>query len=495
VIPTNRPMIRADHSDVVYRTAKEKWGAVVDEIRDCHERGQPTLVGTISIESSEMLAKLLKRPPHVPHVVLNAKFHDREAAIVAQAGRKGAVTIATNMAGRGTDIVLGGNPEGLARAEINPDEDPEAYADAVERYHKQCAREREEVLAAGGLHILGTERHESRRIDNQLRGRSGRQGDAGSSRFFLSLEDDLMRIFGSDRIQGLMGRLGMEEGEAIEHRMVTKAIERAQRQVEARNFDVRKHLLKYDDVMNKQREAFYQLRTEILSGEESRNYAMRVAGDILDDAIANRCPEGTDRSDWDLSELATDIRAAFDIDVHGAEIALKKLGINKLRGALWKLIEDKYTAKEERHGAEVMRRFEREVTLRVVDGAWKDHLLALDHLKEGIGLRAQGQRDPLQEYKRESFELFGEMKMRIEDSIIRDLFRFEPISEEELVERRRRMIEQMRSRFQFSAPAKEAARKPQTVKRTAAKVGRNAPCPCGSGKKFKKCCGARSSAA
>ncbi|MCP4564408.1 MAG: preprotein translocase subunit SecA, partial [Bosea sp.] len=357
-----------------------------------------------------------------------------------------------------------------------------------------CGRERDEVLAAGGVHILGTERHESRRIDNQLRGRSGRQGDPGSSRFFLSLEDDLMRIFGSERIQGLMGRLGMEEGEAIEHKMVSKAIERAQSQVEGRNFDVRKHLLKYDDVMNKQREAIYQLRTEILSGEAGRDYVMRVSGDILDDAIANRCPEEADPRDWNLSELATDVRAAFDIDVYGAETPLEELGIDELRDALWHRIEEKYTAKEAAHGAEVIRLLERNVMLNVVDGAWKDHLLALDHLKEGISLRAHGQRDPLNEYKRESFELFGEMKTRIEDSIIRDLFRVEPISEEELAERRRRMVDAMRSRYQFSAPAKEAARKPQTIKRTTGKVGRNAPCPCGSGKKYKKCHGARSAA-
>ncbi len=510
VIPTNRPLDRPDYPDVVYRTAREKWDAVVDEIRDCQERGQPVLVGTISIENSEMLSKRLKRA-RISHVVLNAKFHGREAAIVAQAGRKGAVTIATNMAGRGTDIVLGGNPEGLARAEADPAKDPEAYAEALERYREICAREREEVVAAGGLHILGTERHESRRIDNQLRGRSGRQGDPGSSRFYISLEDDLMRIFGggTDRVKNLMGRLGMEEGEAIEHKMVTKAIERAQTQVEARNFEVRKHLLKYDDVMNKQREALYTLRREVLEGrfsvdddrdlgreraeEGTREFLLRISADILDDALARHCSDELDPRDWNLSELATDVLSAFAIDVHKLDVDLEELGIDELRAALWQAIESKYAAKEEQHGAEVMRTLERNIMLQILDGAWKDHLLALDHLKEGINLRGYGQKDPLNEYKRESFELFADMKTRFEDSVVRNLFRVEPVSEEELAERRRRMIEQMKSRFRFSAPPKAASgqSKPQTVQREGRKVGRNEPCPCGSGKKYKKCHGAR----
>ena len=304
VIPTNRPMVRDDRADLVFRTTREKWNAVVEEIQDCSERGQPVLVGTVSIESSEMLSKRLKRAG-VPHVVLNAKYHEREAHIVAQAGRKGAVTIATNMAGRGTDIVLGGNPDGLTKGEMDPDEDPELFQDKLRKYRESCDREREEVLAAGGLHILGTERHEARRIDNQLRGRSGRQGDAGSSRFNLSLEDDLMRIFGSDRIQGLMGRLGMEEGEPIEAGMVTKAIARAQRQVEGRNFEMRKHLLEYDDVMNKQREEVYRLRREILEGTESREYVFQVAGEILDYHLEGACPEKSDPRDWDLAQLRT----------------------------------------------------------------------------------------------------------------------------------------------------------------------------------------------
>jgi preprotein translocase subunit SecA len=490
VIPTNKPMVRLDDQDVIFRTAREKWTAVVEEIRDCHERGQPALVGTISIESSETLAKRLKRE-RIPHVVLNAKFHQREASIVAQAGRKGAVTIATNMAGRGTDIVLGGNPEGLARSEVNPEEDPDGFREALARYRESCKLEREEVLAAGGLHILGTERHESRRIDNQLRGRSGRQGDPGSSRFYLSLEDDLMRIFGTDRVQGMMARMGMEEGEAIEHRWVTKAIERAQKQVEGRNFEVRKHLLKYDDVMNAQREALYNLRREVLEGKESREMVMRISGDILDDSLATHCADNLDPRDWNLSELGTDMLSAFDVDVHKIDAELDDLGIEELREVLWAEIEGKYAAKEAEHGAELIRDVERSVMLQILDAAWKDHLLALDHLKEGINLRGYGQKDPLQEYKRESFDLFDAMKTRFEDSMVSQLFRVVPVSQEELEERRRRMTEQMRQRFRFSAPAKSAAAKPATVQRQGAKVGRNDPCPCGSGKKYKKCHGAR----
>ncbi|HEV2843582.1 MAG TPA: preprotein translocase subunit SecA [Thermoanaerobaculia bacterium] len=489
VIPTNRDMIREDRGDLVYRTAQEKWKAVVDEIREAQQRGQPVLVGTVSIEKSEMLSKLLSRPPKVPHVVLNAKFHEREASIVAQAGRKGAVTIATNMAGRGTDIVLGGNPEGLARSEADPVTEPEAYQAALERYHETCVREREEVLAAGGLHILGTERHESRRIDNQLRGRSGRQGDPGSSRFYLSLEDDLMRIFGSDRIQGLMGKLGMEEGEAIEHGMVSRAIERAQKQVEGRNFEIRKHLLEYDDVMNKQREAIYKLRRDILEGREGREYVMKVASDILDSALELHCPEKLDPMDWNLPGLRTDMLANFNINA--GEMNLDEMGIDELRENLWNAIESKYADKESRHSPEAMRHFERAIMLHAVDTAWKDHLLALDHLKEGIGLRGYGQKDPLQEYKKESFELFEMMRERVENDIIQKLFRFEPVSEEQMVEQRVRR-ERVAPRIELSAPPKvEGGGRPQPAAASKdLKVGRNDPCPCGSGKKYKKCHGA-----
>jgi preprotein translocase subunit SecA len=489
VIPTNRDMIRQDRGDLVYRTAQEKWNAVVEEIREAQQKGQPVLVGTVSIEKSEMLSKLLNRPPKVPHVVLNAKYHEREASIVAQAGRKGAITIATNMAGRGTDIVLGGNPEGLAHSEADPETEPEAYQAAFERYQETCAREREEVLALGGLHILGTERHESRRVDNQLRGRSGRQGDPGSSRFYLSLEDDLMRIFGSDRIQGLMGRLGMEEGEAIEHGMVSKAIERAQTQVEGRNFETRKHLLEYDDVMNKQREAIYKLRRDILEGREGRDYVMGLAEDILDGLLDLHCPEKTDPQDWDLTGLRTEMLAYFNINAGGMN--LDELGIDELRETLWKVIEERYAEKESRHDPEVIRGFERAIMLQSVDTAWKDHLLALDHLKEGIGLRGYGQRDPLQEYKKESFDLFDMMRERVENDIVQKLFRFEPMTEEQVIEQR---VRQQRAapRIELSAPPKVEGQRPQqaAANRGEVKVGRNDPCPCGSGKKYKKCHGA-----
>jgi preprotein translocase subunit SecA len=490
VIPTNKPMIRDDRADLVYRSAGEKWDAVVEEIAAAQENGQPVLVGTVSIEKSEMLSAKLKRAG-VQHVVLNAKYHEREASIVAQAGRRGAITIATNMAGRGTDIVLGGNPQGLAHSEADPEAEPEAYQEALERYRKQCENERQAVLDAGGLHILGTERHESRRIDNQLRGRSGRQGDPGSSRFYLSLEDDLMRIFGTDRVKGLMGRLGMEEGEPIEARMVTKAIERAQKQVEGHNFETRKHLLEYDDVMNKQREAIYQLRKDILEGAEGRDYVMRVADDLAEYIVDTHCPEKADPRDWNLSEVATDLLAYFNLPVSELGVELETLGIEELRDTLTDAVEAKYAEKEERLGAELMRVFERDVMLRVVDQSWKDHLLALDHLKEGIGLRGYGQRDPLNEYKRESFELFQAMKERIEDTILKTLFRLEPISEEQMAEqRRRRQTAPSDQRFLRAEQPAQATPQQTTVVRQGKKIGRNDPCPCGSGKKYKKCHGA-----
>ena len=528
VIPTNKPMIRDDRADLVFRSAREKWDAVVEEIEDCHKRGQPALVGTLSIEKSELLSGMLKRKG-VPHVVLNAKFHEREAAIVAQAGRKGSVTIATNMAGRGTDILLGGNPEGLARSEADPATEPEAYEQAVERYREICAAEHEEVIALGGLHMLGTERHESRRIDNQLRGRAGRQGDPGSSRFFLSLEDDLMRIFGSDRIQGLMGKLGMQEGEAIEHGMVTRAIERAQKQVEGRNFETRKHLLEYDDVMNKQREAIYKLRRDIFDGTEGKSYVMRVAEDLVAYLVSTHCPEKTEPQDWTLSELVKDVIAYFDIDLHAIGMKFEEMGDEGIREEIWRLVTEKYEDKERRLGGELMRMLERDVMLRFVDLAWKDHLLALDHLKEGIGLRGYGQRDPLQEYKKESYELFQELKERVEDSVVKTLFRLEPASEEDLAaERARRERAAPRPVLQgpaaasaFGAPAPAAPQPagrptfgppriagttsppagpatapiPQTVHHAEEKIGRNDPCPCGSGKKYKKCHGATAGAA
>jgi len=486
VIPTNQDMVREDRGDLVYRSEREKWNAVVEEIADCHRRGQPVLVGTISIDTSEKLSKRLK-VEGVPHVVLNAKHHDKEATIVSQAGRKGVVTIATNMAGRGTDIVLGGNAEGQARGEVNPDEDEEGYAAAVERYRRICEVERQEVLEAGGLHILGTERHESRRIDNQLRGRSGRQGDAGSSRFYLSLEDDLMRIFGTDRVKGLISRLGLEEGEPIEAKMVSRAIERAQMQVEGRNFEVRKHLLEYDDVMNKQREAIYQLRRDILEGKEGRDYLEKISEDVVDYMLDTHCSEKLDPEDWNLTEVSTDILAYFDIGPADLGLRLEELGLDELRDGILGAVRSKYDEKVARLGADLMGLMERDVMLRVVDHSWKDHLLALDHLKEGIGLRGYGQKNPLQEYKRESFDLFRGMKERVEDTIIKTLFRIEPANEEQLEERRK--LRSVRSNMRFGPPTQASAPGPKTVVRSGKKVGRNAPCPCGSGKKFKKCCG------
>ena len=511
VIPTNRDMVRADRPDLVFRSAREKWDATVEEIEDCHKRGQPTLVGTLSIEKSEMLSGMLKRKG-IPHVVLNAKYHEREASIVAQAGRKGSTTIATNMAGRGTDILLGGNPEGLARSEADPATEAEAYEAAYQQYLVTCARERDEVLAAGGLHIIGTERHESRRIDNQLRGRAGRQGDPGSSRFFMSLEDDLMRLFGSERIQGLMGRLGMEEGEAIEHGMVSRAIERAQKQVEGRNFETRKHLLEYDDVMNKQREAIYKLRRDIFDGTEGRDYILGVTKDILETLVATHCPEKTEPSEWTLSELVKDVLAYYDIDLHARGLKLAEMTAAEISEEVWAMVEAKYLDKEARLGAELLRMLERDVLLRYVDLAWKDHLLALDHLKEGIGLRGYGQRDPLQEYKKESYELFQALKERVEDTVIKTLFRMEPVSEQQLEEERlRRERAAPVQRLVFSAPQGLPASgvapgatpgapggppgrpgpppAPQPI-RVEDKTGRNDPCPCGSGKKYKKCHGA-----
>ncbi len=491
VIPTNKPLIRKEYPDLVYRTQREKFDAVVEEIKECQERGQPTLVGTVSIEKSERLSALLKKKG-VKHVVLNAKYHEQEANIVAQAGRVSAATIATNMAGRGTDILLGGNPEYLARQilankGVDPAQaEPEAWEAALVEARKTTDAEHDKVIELGGLHIIGTERHESRRIDNQLRGRAGRQGDPGSSRFYLSLEDDLMRIFGSDRVSGLMQKLGMEEGVPIEHGMVSRAIERSQKQVEARNFDTRKHLLEYDDVMNKQREQIYGLRREVLAGEGTRDYVMGRARDILDSLLDSFVSGERDAEEWDLGEFKTRFGSLFGFDPAGAGVDFKAPGA-EIAEKLHALVEERYTARETRFGADLMRQYERFFILNVIDTQWKNHLLAMDHLKEGIGLRGYGQRDPLVEYKRESFNMFGAMKERVEDEIIRSLFLFEPRTEADLIEERKRQRQRERELVFAAAGGEAAAAKPRT--RSAEKVGRNAPCPCGSGKKYKKCCG------
>jgi preprotein translocase subunit SecA len=498
VIPTNVPMVRADHPDVVYKTEEEKFRAVIEEIRDCNERGQPVLVGTVSIERSERLSKMLQRQK-IRHVVLNAKYHEREAEIVAQAGRKSAVTIATNMAGRGTDIVLGGYPDGLARIEANPAQDPEAHRQAVARYRELCATEKKDVLAAGGLRIIGTERHEARRIDNQLRGRSGRQGDPGASRFFLSLEDDLMRIFAADWVRKMMDRLGMEEDVPIESGMVTKSIARAQKQVEGRNFEIRKHLLEYDDVMNKQREAVYRLRRRILEGVEGRDYILRVVDDIVGGLVDRFCPEGADPADWESAALVNECRAYFAIAVDGLGVDWATINRPDLEQRLADGAKQTYLARVERFGAEEFERLERFLLLDTVDRQWKDHLLALDHLREGIGLRAYGQRNPLVEYKRESYSLFEEMWERIEDHVVKFLYHAEPVQDYQQKRRAQPVVthhpeaaglaESHRQQEQAANTPVGGPARPATVRRTQPKVGRNDPCPCGSGKKYKRCCG------
>jgi len=497
VIPTNRELIRTEYPDVVYRTEREKYNAVVDEIKELYEKGRPVLVGTISIEKSEKLSSLLKRQ-NIPHVVLNAKYHAKEAEIVAQAGRKKAVTIATNMAGRGTDILLGGNPEFLALqtlrekgidfATIAQDE----YQKIQNHWKDVCAKEHDEVIRLGGLHILGTERHEARRIDNQLRGRAGRQGDPGSSRFYLSLEDDLMRIFASDRISGIMQRLGMDEGIPIESKLITRQIERAQRQVEARNFEIRKHLLEYDDVMNKQREAIYAIRRELLEGVDQREYVLELAGDILNDLMDKHTPRDKAPDTWDLEGLRVSVGNQFGLDMTQLGIDLKEASFSELADKLEAAVRGAYEDKEKRFGPEYMRFQERMIMLQVLDMQWKDHLWSLDHLKEGIGLRGYGQRDPLIEYKKESFNMFESLRARMEEETIRYLYLFEPISREEQ-DARQREREEARRKAQREQNLVYSAGESGPVapaRREVAKVGRNDPCPCGSGKKFKKCHGA-----
>jgi preprotein translocase subunit SecA len=501
VVPTNQPMIRVDNQDVVYASEREKYEAVADEIVQLREKGQPVLVGTVSIEKSERLSELLKAR-HVPHVVLNAKFHEKEAEIVVQAGRSSAVTIATNMAGRGTDIVLGGNADAVASHELRDIEDKDEYERRLTKLRESCLEDKKTVLAAGGLHIIGTERHESRRVDNQLRGRSGRQGDPGSSRFYLSLEDDLMRIFGSDRLQNIMRRLGMEEGVPIEHGMVSRSIERAQKQVEARNFESRKHLLEYDDVMNRQREEIYGMRREILRGQTARAHVLELSETILDYILGRHLNEDKDPQEWDLGACDIDLQEYYGIKP-GSFVYSEK-GRDQIREELWTQLLAVYDRKEQILGPEMMRTHEKFVMLQVVDQQWKDHLLAIDHLKEGIGLRGYGQRDPLIEYKKESFELFTLMKERIEDQIVQYLFKLQPVAREEQVEdvnaraNERKAPAAMPARkapsnvnYSYGAAASGGQdAKQETVQRNQPKVGRNDPCPCGSGKKFKKCHGA-----
>ncbi len=494
VIPTNMPMIRQDHSDLIYRTTKEKYNGVVMEIADCHQRGQPVLVGTTSIESSELLSRMLKRDG-VPHHVLNAKHHEREAEIVAQAGRYGAVTIATNMAGRGTDIVLGGNPEFLARSRAHDDQSPE-YVTALEEMRNLCAQEREGVLSAGGLHILGTERHESRRIDNQLRGRSGRQGDPGSSRFFLSLEDDLMRIFGSEKISGLMERLGMVEGQEIENRMVTKAIENAQKRVEGHNFDIRKHLLEYDDVMNMQRKSVYEQRREMLGTEDLSDWIDGMATETIDEIVTAHLDSGAHHEEWDAEGLKERFFTLF-----GVKVATESYGnVEEATSSLTEEARSVFRQKEEEFGVETFRKLEKIIFLQILDGQWKDHLYNMDQLREGIGLRGYGQRDPLSEYKIEGFSMFEAMMDRVSEDTIRTLALVQMAQDDNLPERKQQRFSMDRGAIARQPDAQQGGQQvishggeqapPKPVKRDTPKVGRNEPCPCGSGKKYKKCCGA-----
>ena len=511
VIPTNRAMVRKDTSDVIYRTLPEKWDAVVDEIKELHEKGQPVLVGTVSVENSELIANKLKAIG-VPHNVLNAKYHEREAEIIAQAGRKGAVTIATNMAGRGTDILLGGNPEFLAndylkRLEINPDEaTPEQFEEQLAKAKAVVAEEAKKVLEAGGLHILGTERHESRRIDNQLRGRAGRQGDPGSSRFVLSLEDDLMRIFAGDKVRSMMEWLGMEKGVAIESRTVSKQIERAQKAVEARNFETRKHVLKYDDVMNRQRETIYGLRRQLMFEPEHREYLLGdtgVAKDLLSDLTHSFLSAEVSPDDWDIDTYAAEIESIYAVDPSkDAGVDFKHMGPNEIEEAIWKKASDIYAEKEKLAGGESLRAYERYIMLNIIDSQWKDHLLSIDHVKQGIGLVGYGQKDPLVEYKKQSFDMFQDMLDRIDTNTTKALFNLEIVTRDEQEERERlERLEMQRARRQAAgmaftgamatadAAGAEAARH-TPFKREQPKIKPNDPCYCGSGKKFKKCHGA-----
>jgi preprotein translocase subunit SecA len=562
VIPTNRPLLRVENPDIVYRTEKEKYFASADEIAQLNAKGQPVLVGTTSIEKSERLSEILKRKG-IRHVVLNAKYHEREAEIVAQAGRKGAVTIATNMAGRGTDILLGGNPEFMAKQEClkkgiaqplraaqgrigsdvadgkstvfyyNGNEyvaPVEQWEEIFARYKAQTDREHDEVVQLGGLHILGTERHEARRIDNQLRGRAGRQGDPGSSRFYLSLEDDLMRIFAKEWVSNLLQRLGMEEGVPIESRMITRRIEAAQKAVEAQNFEARKHLLEYDDVMNKQREAVYGLRRQLLEGVDQKelileDYVSGILGELLD----RFCDVKAHPENWDIKGLKDEIFTRFGVDILAEGVEADKLNRQELGDAIFDRLKERYEAKEALIGPEAMRYHERMIMLSVLDQQWKDHLLNMDHLKEGIGLRGYGQHDPLVEYKRESFDMFEAMMQRFQEDTVRYLYLMQILGrgdtavavpaaadrgpeaesakaafapgggngrpsravattvdeiEAEFQRKKRRELEQARM-------AGSGEYQPvQQVVRGGAKVGRNDPCPCGSGKKYKKCCGA-----
>ncbi|MGE6182085.1 preprotein translocase subunit SecA [Aeromonas media] len=493
VIPTNKPMVRKDMGDLVYLTAQEKYAAIVEDIRGCVERGQPVLVGTVSIENSELLSGILTKE-NIPHKVLNAKFHAMEAEIVAQAGQTGAVTIATNMAGRGTDIVLGGNWQAEIAALENPSSEQIAELKAAWQVRHDA------VLAAGGLHIIGTERHESRRIDNQLRGRSGRQGDPGSSRFYLSMEDTLMRIFASDRVTGMMKKLGMEEGEAIEHPWVTKAIENAQRKVEGRNFDIRKNLLEFDDVANDQRKVVYEQRNELLDTNDISDTIHVIRDDVYGAVIDEYIPPQSLEEMWDVPGLEARLKSDFALDLPLQQWLAEddKLYEEKLRERILEEATKLYAHKEELVGKDVLRNFEKAVMLQTLDGLWKEHLAAMDHLRQGIHLRGYAQKNPKQEYKRESFDLFTQMLETLKRDVVSILSRVQVQERdvEAMEEQQRQQAEAAPRTYTHAAAENQLADEetqadaaPVTFVRDEQKVGRNDPCPCGSGKKYKHCHG------
>ena len=490
VIPTNMPLIRTNYPDVIYKTEEEKFRAASREIEELHRSGRPVLVGTISIEKSERLSQMLKRRG-IPHNVLNAKHHEREAEIIAQAGRVGAVTLSTNMAGRGTDILLGGNSKFLAKTMVDEEADGEAVQKAYEKALAIVQKEKEKVIELGGLHVLGTERHEARRIDNQLRGRSGRQGDPGSSRFYLSLEDDLLRIFGSERISGIMDRLGMEEDQPIEHRLVTKAIQNAQGRVEAHNFEIRKQLLEYDNVMNQQREVIYSQRRDVLAGEDLKDSITEMIEEQTEGMVDLYADEKSHPEDWDLKGLQDAVYQQFSFRWTAPSGEEGGLNRERLKELLLQKAEEVYQKKEEEFGAATLRYLEKVIMLQSVDHHWKDHLLAIDQLKEGIGLRGYGQKDPRIEYQKEAYQMFLEMLDRVKKDTIEKLFTIQIAKEEEVkemkVERKQTFI-LSRGEAAQSAGGETEDGKGVTVRREGKKVGRNDPCPCGSGKKYKRCC-------
>jgi len=489
VIPTNRPMVRNDMADLIYMSVQEKYEAIIEDIKACQERGQPSLVGTISIESSEYLSEFLNKE-NIEHSVLNAKFHQQEAQIIASAGELGRVTIATNMAGRGTDIVLGGNWQVQIDALDNPS------AEQISEIKAAWQIEHDKVLAAGGLYILGTERHESRRIDNQLRGRAGRQGDAGASRFYLSMEDSLMRIFASERMTGMMKKLGMEHGEAIEHPWVNRAIENAQRKVEGRNFDIRKQLLEYDDVANDQRKVIYEQRNELMDEADVSETINNIRKDVVEETISQYIPLQSLEEQWDVEGLEQRLREDFLIELPIAKLLKEDDGLHEenLREKIQEVVEKAYQLKEEMVGSDVLRQFEKAVMLQTLDGLWKDHLAAMDHLRQGIHLRGYAQKNPKQEFKRESFELFQELLESLKTDVVVLLSKIQVQAPEDVdaIEEQRReaaSVEHSYDHPNANGEPEQATESGQAVIRQTDKVGRNEPCPCGSGKKYKQCHG------